>query len=140
MREKYLKICSFAKSRNMQIILFVLVSIVYLVCVVFALGISYFLYLPSFIQQFLYIFGSFSSICLYYKTFEKLINKRNIFFENLTFFFLIAFQLLYFVVHFLHHLKYSSIFFHLKYQNLYLNDIHNKRCLKLIYIHHLIIH
>lgn len=26
MREKYLKICSFAKSRNMQIVLFVLVS------------------------------------------------------------------------------------------------------------------
>ena len=82
MREKYLKICSFAKSRNMQIILFVLVSIVYLVCVVFALGISYFLYLPS-IQQFLYVFGSFLSICLYYKTFEKLINKRNIFFNLL---------------------------------------------------------
>ena len=93
MREKYLKICSFAKSRNMQIILFVLVSIVYLVCVVFALGISYFLYLPS-IQQFLYVFGSFLSICLYYKTFEKLINKRNIFF-NLLF---LSFFILFFVI------------------------------------------
>lgn len=98
MREKYLKICSFAKSRNMQIILFVLVSIVYLVCVVFALGISYFLYLPSFIQQFLYVFGSFSSIYLYYKTFEKLIKKRNIFF-NLLFlsFFILFFIILFFV-------------------------------------------
>ena len=93
MREKYLTICSFAKSRNMQIILFVLVSIVYLVCVVFALGISYFLYLPS-IQQFLYVFGSFLSICLYYKTFEKLINKRNIFF-NLLF---LSFFILFFVI------------------------------------------
>ncbi|KAF0589759.1 MAG: hypothetical protein CGEMS_1682 [Candidatus Campylobacter infans] len=93
MREKYLKICSFAKSRNMQIILFVLVSIVYLVCVVFALGISYFLYLPS-IQQFLYVFGSFLSICLYYKTFEKLIKKRNIFF-NLLF---LSFFILLFVI------------------------------------------
>ena len=95
MREKYLTICSFAKSRNMQIILFVLVSIVYLVCVVFALGISYFLYLPS-IQQFLYVFGPFLSICLYYKTFEKLINKRNIFF-NLLF---LSFFILFFVISF----------------------------------------
>ena len=103
MREKYLKICSFAKSRNMQIILFVLVSIVYLVCVVFALGISYFLYLPSFIQQFLYVFGSFLSICLYYKTFEKLINKRNIFF-NLLFlsFFILFFVFLVFNICFLY--------------------------------------
>ena len=98
MREKYLKICSFAKSRNMQIILFVLVSIVYLVCVVFALGISYFLYLPSFIQQFLYVFGSFLSICLYYKTFEKLINKRNIFLIYYFYLFLFYFLLFQFSI------------------------------------------
>ena len=55
MREKYLKICSFAKSRNMQIILFVLVSIVYLVCVVFALGISYFFIYQVFNNFYMYL-------------------------------------------------------------------------------------
>ena len=97
MREKYLKICSFAKSRNMQIILFVLVSIVYLVCVVFALGISYFLYLPS-IQQFLYVFGSFLSICLYYKTFEKLIKKEIFFLIYYFYIFLFYFLLFQFSI------------------------------------------
>lgn len=117
MREKYLTICSFAKSRNMQIILFVLISIVYLVCVVFEFGISYFLYLPnftelqhapniflfydffifflnfytkSFLPFVLYSFLSFFSIYLYYKTFEKIINNTNIFLDLLFLFFFIV--------------------------------------------------
>ena len=62
MREKYLKICSFAKSRNMQIVLFVLVSFTatfYAFVVIFSayfLGYIFFSQLNSIIQKFSIIF------------------------------------------------------------------------------------
>ena len=62
MREKYLKICSFAKSRNMQIVLFVLVSFTatfYAFMVIFSayfLGYIFFSQLNSIIQKFSIIF------------------------------------------------------------------------------------
>ena len=62
MREKYLKICSFAKSRNMQIVLFVLVSFTatfYAFMVIFSayfLGYIFFSVFNSIIQKFLIIF------------------------------------------------------------------------------------
>ena len=62
MREKYLKICSFAKSRNMQIVLFVLVSFTatyYAFMVIFCaffLGYIFFSQLNSIIQKFSIIF------------------------------------------------------------------------------------
>ena len=62
MREKYLKICSFAKSRNMQIVLFVLVSFTatfYAFMVIFSayfLGYIFFSVFNSIIQKFSIIF------------------------------------------------------------------------------------
>ena len=62
MREKYLTICSFAKSRNMQIVLFVLVSFTatfYAFMVIFSayfLGYIFFSQLNSIIQKFSIIF------------------------------------------------------------------------------------
>ena len=62
MREKYLKICSFAKSRNMQIVLFVLVSFTatyYAFMVIgcaFFLGYIFFSELNLIIQKFSIIF------------------------------------------------------------------------------------
>ena len=62
MREKYLKICSFAKSRNMQIVLFVLVSFTatfYAFMVIFSayfLGYIFFSELNLIIQKFSIIF------------------------------------------------------------------------------------
>ena len=62
MREKYLKICSFAKSRNMQIVLFVLVSFTatfYAFIVIFSayfLGYIFFSGLNLIIQKFSIIF------------------------------------------------------------------------------------
>ena len=62
MREKYLKIYSFAKSRNMQIVLFVLVSFTatfYAFMVIFSayfLGYIFFSQLNSIIQKFSIIF------------------------------------------------------------------------------------
>ena len=62
MREKYLKICSFSKSRNMQIVLFVLVSFTatfYAFMVIFSayfLGYIFFSQLNLIIQKFSIIF------------------------------------------------------------------------------------
>ena len=62
MREKYLTICSFAKSRNMQIVLFVLVSFTatfYAFMVIFSayfLGYIFFSQLNSIIQKFSIVF------------------------------------------------------------------------------------
>ena len=62
MREKYLKICSFAKNRNMQIVLFVLVSFTatfYAFMVIFSayfLGYIFFSQLNFIIQKFSIIF------------------------------------------------------------------------------------
>ena len=62
MREKYLKICSFAKSRNIQIVLFVLVSFTatfYAFMVIFSayfLGYIFFSEFNSIIQKFSIIF------------------------------------------------------------------------------------
>jgi len=62
MREKYLTICSFAKSRNMQIVLFVLVSFTatfYAFMVIFSayfLGYIFFSVFNSIIQKFSIIF------------------------------------------------------------------------------------
>ena len=62
MREKYLKICSFAKSRNMQIVLFVLVSFTatfyafYGCSFAFFLGYIFFSELNLIIQKFSIIF------------------------------------------------------------------------------------
>ena len=62
MREKYLKICSFSKSRNMQIVLFVLVSFTatfYAFVVIFSayfLGYIFFSELNLIIQKFSIIF------------------------------------------------------------------------------------
>ena len=62
MREKYLTICSFAKSRNMQIVLFVLVSFTatfYAFMVIFSayfLGYIFFSMFNSIIQKFSIIF------------------------------------------------------------------------------------
>lgn len=62
MREKYLKICSFAKSRNMQIVLFVLVSFTatyyafWVIGCAFFLGYIFFSELNLIIQKFSIIF------------------------------------------------------------------------------------
>ena len=100
MREKYLKICSFAKSRNMQIVLFVLVSFTaYFLGYIFFSGLNliiqkfsiiFFLQnYPLLLERYLNFFGvtilcvlyPFLLLFLFTKTLEKLKKSKPIFID-----------------------------------------------------------